>query len=189
MPRKVRIEFKGARYHMMCRGDRREAVFHDNRDREGFLETLGEVCARCGFLIYSYVLMGNHYHLLLETPKGNLVAGMKWFQGTHTAAVQCETSLAREPAAQRLLDCGLQALGKDWMTSGSFARTMASSRRWPGWADTGSPNYPARRSSFYQPFMSPDPSALAPVPSHGLCLDGAAWDGDVRYPVLRLVLS
>jgi putative transposase len=85
MPRKVRIEFEGARYHVMCRGDRREAVFHDNKDREGFLETLGEVCAKCGFLIYSYVLMGNHYHLLIETPKANLVAGMKWFQGTYTA--------------------------------------------------------------------------------------------------------
>jgi hypothetical protein len=43
----------------MCRGNRREAVFHDNRHREGFLETLGKVCAKCGFLIYSYVLMGN----------------------------------------------------------------------------------------------------------------------------------
>jgi putative transposase len=49
MPRKVRIEFKGARYHVMCRGDWREAVFHDNRDREGFLETLGEVEANHKF--------------------------------------------------------------------------------------------------------------------------------------------
>jgi putative transposase len=85
MPRKVRIEFEGARYHVMCRGDRQEAIFHDDRDREGFLETLGEVCTKCGFLVHSYVLMGNHYHLLIETPKANLVAGMKWFQGTYTA--------------------------------------------------------------------------------------------------------
>jgi hypothetical protein len=48
MPRRVRIEFEGARY-VMCRGDRGEAIFRDDRDREGFLETLGELCAKCGF--------------------------------------------------------------------------------------------------------------------------------------------
>ena len=84
MPRKVRIEFEGALYHIMCRGNRREEIFRDEQDRELFLSTLGQVCERCGFLVHSYVLMRNHYHLLLETPAGNLVAGMKWFQGTYT---------------------------------------------------------------------------------------------------------
>ena len=85
MPRRARIEYEGAFYHVLCRGDRREAIFFDDEDRQGFLATLGEVCERTGFVVHSYVLMDNHYHLLLETPAGNLVAGMKWFQGTYTA--------------------------------------------------------------------------------------------------------
>jgi putative transposase len=84
MPRTVRVEYEGAVYHVMCRGDRREAIFHDDQDRVRFLETLAEVCGRTGFRIHSYVLMRNHYHLLLETPEPNLVAGMKWLQGTYT---------------------------------------------------------------------------------------------------------
>jgi putative transposase len=85
MPRRARIEYEGAFYHLLCRGDRRDAIFLDNEDRQGFLTTLGEACERSGFVVHSYVLMDNHYHLLLETPAGNLVAGMKWFQGTYTA--------------------------------------------------------------------------------------------------------
>jgi len=84
MPRTVRIEYAGAVYHVMCRGDRREAIFLGDADRELFLATLAEMCARTGILIHSYVLMTNHYHLLLETPQPNVVAGMKWFQGTYT---------------------------------------------------------------------------------------------------------
>ncbi|HEY5705731.1 MAG TPA: transposase, partial [Terrimicrobiaceae bacterium] len=72
-------------YHVMCRGDHREAIFRDDQDRESFMEALGEMCARCGTVIHSYVLIGNHYHLLIETPRANLVDGMKWFQGTYTA--------------------------------------------------------------------------------------------------------
>jgi len=68
----------------MCRGDRREAIFYDEEDRERFMGTLAEMCGRTGMVVHSYVLMTNHYHLLLETPEGNLVAGMKWFQGTYT---------------------------------------------------------------------------------------------------------
>jgi REP element-mobilizing transposase RayT len=84
MPRKPRIEYDGAVYHVMCRGDRQEAVFRDDRDCAVFLETLGESCERCGWRVHAYVLMGNHYHLLLETPEANLVAGMQWLQGTYT---------------------------------------------------------------------------------------------------------
>ncbi len=85
MSRPPRIEYEGALYHVMCRGDRQEAIFKDDKDRRMFLETLGETCGRSGFVIHSYVLMRNHYHLLLETPEGNLVAGMGWFQSTYTA--------------------------------------------------------------------------------------------------------
>ncbi len=85
MPRPVRIEYADAVYHVICRGDRREAIFKDDRDRLTFLKTLGEVCERTGWKIRSYVLMGNHYHLQLHTPEANLVRGMHWFQGTYTA--------------------------------------------------------------------------------------------------------
>ena len=85
MARKIRLEYAGATYHVMCRGDRREVIFLDDRDRWRFLDTLGEACARSGMRVHGYVLMPNHYHLLLETPDGNLVAGMRWFQSTYTA--------------------------------------------------------------------------------------------------------
>ena len=84
MPRQVRIEFAGATYHVMCRGDRREAIFEDDTDRACFVETLAQASKRAGWLVHAYVLMGNHYHLLLETPEPNLVRGMTWFQTTYT---------------------------------------------------------------------------------------------------------
>ncbi len=84
MPRSIRIEYPGAIYHVMCRGDRREAIVGGDEDRALWSETLAEACGRTGFVIHAYVLMPNHYHVLLETPEGNLVAGMKWLQGTYT---------------------------------------------------------------------------------------------------------
>ncbi len=84
MPRKPRIEYDGAVYHVMSRGNRRDEICRDDKNRELFLETLAEVCARTGWIIHAYVLMDNHYHILLETPEPNLVVGMKWFQGTYT---------------------------------------------------------------------------------------------------------
>src|SRR4030095_13062288 len=84
MARKTRVEFPRAIYHVMDRGDRREAIFHDDEDRQRFIRTLGEACERTGWRIHAFVLMGNHYHLFLETPQANLVAGMRWFQTTLT---------------------------------------------------------------------------------------------------------
>lgn len=69
----------------MSRGDHRELIFQDDDDRKMFLETLGEVCERTGWKIHCYVLMPNHYHWLLETPRACLVDGMRWFQTTYTA--------------------------------------------------------------------------------------------------------
>ena len=85
MARKLRVEYPGAIYHVMNRGDRREEIFKDDQDRERFLETLGEVCAKTGWQVHALCLMGNHFHLVVETPQGNLVAGMKWFLGTYTS--------------------------------------------------------------------------------------------------------
>ncbi len=80
MARKGRVEFAGAVYHVMDRGDRREAIFRDDSDRGRFLATLGEVCGRTGWRVHAFVRMGNHYHLMLETPQARLVVGIVWFQ-------------------------------------------------------------------------------------------------------------
>ncbi len=68
----------------MSRGDRKESIFLDDKDRREFLRTLGEACERAGWQVHAYCLMGNHFHLVLETPQPTLVAGMKWFLGTYT---------------------------------------------------------------------------------------------------------
>jgi len=85
MARKVRVEFAGALYHVINRGDRQEAISRDEQDRLRFLATLAEACLKTGWQVHAYCLMGNHFHLVVETPQPNLVAGMKWFLGTYTS--------------------------------------------------------------------------------------------------------
>ncbi len=77
MARSVRVEFPGAFYHVMARGNRREAIFLDTEDAKQFVKALGEVCAMTGWRVHAWVLLSNHYHLMIETPEANLVAGMK----------------------------------------------------------------------------------------------------------------
>ena len=84
MARKIRIEYAGAAYHVMARGNQGRDIYADDRDRKLWLETLGQACEKTGWRIHAWVMMNNHYHLLLETPEPNLVAGMKWLQGTYT---------------------------------------------------------------------------------------------------------
>jgi putative transposase len=84
VPRKLRIQYAGAMYHVMSRGDQREAIFKDDEDRQKFLTTLGEACQKTEWQVHAYCLMGNHFHLVVETPQPNLVAGMKWLLGVYT---------------------------------------------------------------------------------------------------------
>jgi REP element-mobilizing transposase RayT len=84
MGRSPRIEFSGAVYHVMSRGNHQEPVFLDDHDNRIFLDALKEGCGRTGWIVHAFVLMGNHYHLLLETPEPNLVDGIRWLQGTYT---------------------------------------------------------------------------------------------------------
>lgn len=84
MGRAPRIAFPGALYHVMSRGNRQGDIFHDDHDRLTFLDVLEEACGRTGWIVHAYVLMNNHYHLLIETPEPNLVDGMRWIQGTYT---------------------------------------------------------------------------------------------------------
>jgi REP element-mobilizing transposase RayT len=84
MPRQLRIEYAGAMYHVMSRGNRRADIYLDDVDRQDFLKTLAEACLKTGWQVHAYCLMSNHYHLVLETPNANLVAGMAWLQSTYT---------------------------------------------------------------------------------------------------------
>jgi len=81
---KLRVEYPGAIYHVMNRGDRREPIFKDDEDREKFLTILAETCGKTGWQVHAYCLMPNHFHLVVETPQANLVAGMKYFLGVYT---------------------------------------------------------------------------------------------------------
>jgi len=86
MARKLRVEYAGAVYHVMNRGDRRELIFINDADRQRFVETLGEVCAKTGWQVPAYVLMPNHFDWVVETTRQpNLVAGIKWLLGTDTS--------------------------------------------------------------------------------------------------------
>jgi REP element-mobilizing transposase RayT len=85
MSRKLRIEYPGAMYHVMNRGDQREDIFRDDHDRQKFLTTPGEACVKTEWQVHAYCLMRNHFHLVLETPQPNLVFGMKWLLGVYTS--------------------------------------------------------------------------------------------------------
>ena len=93
MPRQVRIEFAGAMYHVMARGDRREPIVQDDEDRSTFVRTLGEASERAGFRVHAYVLMSNHYHVLLETKEPNLSQGMGWLQNAFTRRINTRHKL------------------------------------------------------------------------------------------------
>ena len=138
MARKLRVEYAGAIYHVMNRGDRREEIFKDDADRVRFLETLGEVCVKTGWQVQAWCLMGNHFHLVVETPRANLVAGMRWFLGTGTRYG------ATQGTGMEQGECGLEKVeawlvlgvkefsGGDAGIDGREARRPASWRRVEG---------------------------------------------------------
>ncbi len=86
MSRPLRIEFSGALYHVTSRGDRREAIYEDDSDRQQFLQVLGDVVQTHNWICHAYCLMTNHYHLVVETPDGNLSKGMRQLNGVYTQA-------------------------------------------------------------------------------------------------------
>ena len=92
MLRKLRVQYPGAIYHVMSRGDRREDIFLDDVDRQDFLKTLAETCQKTGFQVYAYGLMRNHCHLVVETPEANLVAGMAWLLSAYTIRLNIGTN-------------------------------------------------------------------------------------------------
>jgi REP element-mobilizing transposase RayT len=84
MARPLRLEFPGAVWHVTCRGNERKAIFRDEEDRLQFLGTLGRVVTMFRWKLHAYVLMGNHFHLLVETPEPNLSRGMRQVNGIYT---------------------------------------------------------------------------------------------------------
>ena len=82
MARKIRIEYAGARYHLINRGNYRSWIFETEGARKSFLKCLEEACTSMEWRLFAWCLMGNHYHLCIETPQPNLVEGMRWLQST-----------------------------------------------------------------------------------------------------------
>jgi len=84
MARPWRIEFEGALYHILSRGNQGQDIFSSDVDRHLFLDTLGEMADRYDIDLFAYVLMDNHYHLLLKTQQANLSKAMQWFGTAYT---------------------------------------------------------------------------------------------------------
>lgn len=87
MSRPLRIELAGGLYHVTSRGDRREDIYQDDADREVWLRLLAQCCERFNWAIHAWCQMSNHYHLIIETPEGNLSAGMRQLNGVYTQLV------------------------------------------------------------------------------------------------------
>jgi len=86
MARPLRIEYDGALYHVTSRGNERKSIFKDDGDRQLFLRILAQVTERFHWICHAYCLMNNHYHLVIETPDGNLSKGMRQLNGVYTQA-------------------------------------------------------------------------------------------------------
>lgn len=84
MARPLRIEYPGALYHVTSRGNGRKNIFRNDSDRNNFFRIFSSTIKRYNWLCHAYCLMGNHYHLLVETPDGNLSAGMRQLNGVYT---------------------------------------------------------------------------------------------------------
>jgi len=84
MARPVRVDVAGGWYHVTARGIERRAIFADGRDHEHFLELLPEMAERYGVELHAYVLMGNHYHLLIRTPQANASAAIQWLNVSYS---------------------------------------------------------------------------------------------------------
>jgi len=159
MPRKMRVQYPGAMYHVMSRGDRREDIFLNDVDRQDFLKTLAEACQKTDWQIHAYCLMCNHFHLVLETPNPNLVAGMAWLQSTYTIRLNHRHKLVGHvfsgrykaqlvedsgngylktacdyvhlnPVRAGLLRSGERLLAYPWSSFGAY---LAASKHRPGW--------------------------------------------------------
>ena len=118
MPRALRHQYAGAVYHVMARGGGGKTIFEADDDRKAFLFRLGQVCGSHGWRVHAWVLMGNHFHLLLETPEPNLVTGLKFLLGTFSQGWNARR-------ARR----GHVFQGRCWLGKRQPARTQAATKR------------------------------------------------------------
>ena len=84
MARATRVEFPGAWYHVLNRGTERRAIFRSTRCREKFIELLSSLPERFGVRLHGYALMGNHYHLQLESREANLSKALHWLNVSYS---------------------------------------------------------------------------------------------------------
>ncbi len=84
MTRPLRINLAGGWYHISARGNKRQAIYNDNRDRAHFLDLIGEMIERHQVRVHAYVLMTNHYHLLIETPEANVSQAIQWLNVSYS---------------------------------------------------------------------------------------------------------
>jgi putative transposase len=156
MPRKPREDEPGAVHHVSARGNRRQAIYLDDRDRKLYLSLLGQVIARQRWRCLAYCLMDNHVHLLVETPDGGLGVGMQRLHGlyAHTFNKRHKRSghlfqgrfgATRVKTDEQLLhtaryiamnpvEAGMCAAPRDWPWS-SHAAVVGGSA--PAWLDAG----------------------------------------------------
>ena len=90
MTRPLRIEYEGAVNDVTSQGNACQDIFLDDEDCEGFLDVLSELAKRFNWICHAYCLMGNYYHLLIETPEANLSTGMRELNGVYTEAFNCQ---------------------------------------------------------------------------------------------------
>ncbi len=188
MSRPLRLEFPGALYHVIARGNRKGTIFHDTRDRNQWLHLMGEVCQRHNTRIHAYCQMGNHYHLMAETPDGNLHRAMRhlnssyaqyfnWrhrqighlFQGRYKAILVQKESYLLELAryiVNNPVRSGQVAAAADWCWSSHLATAGKSAA--PEWLDTTwliqqfADTY-ATAESAYEDFVAAGVSATNPL--------------------------
>ena len=113
MSRPLRIEVAGGCYHVTARGVERSAIFRDDADGERFVELLGQAATRFGFVVHAWVLMGNHYHLLLRTGQANLSRAMQWLNQQYAVGFN-----RRHRRVGTLLQGRFHAVVLDWEESG-----------------------------------------------------------------------
>jgi len=153
MARPLRIEFAGALYHVTSRGDGRDDIFLDEEDRELWLDVLETVCERFNWVVHAYCQMGNHYHILIETPDGNLSKGMRQLNGVYTQRFNRTHNRVghvfqgRYKAILVQKDAYLLELSRYIVLNPVRARMVRSARDWP-WSNyratagmTAAPNW------------------------------------------------
>ena len=157
------MEEEGAIYHVINRGNYRSDIFRGEKTKAAFLKCLGEACEKTGWRVHAWCIMSNHYHLALETPRANLVDGMRWLQGTFSTRFN---RLRKEQG--HLFQGRYKALPVDPATGlgplchyihlnpvRARMRSVAELAAWP-WTSLHWLTQPKRRTGWYEPASALD---------------------------------